>query len=252
MNVMQWIGRTGVILPLCCFAHSAILQCFGDEAMPTTGALRILVAPGDKEPAVRDLPLKHTAVEAEISGFVSRVKVTQVFENPCATPIEAVYVFPLPQNAAVNDMSIRIGDRLIKGDIKKREEARKIYEDARNAGKTAALLEQERPNIFSQSVANIMPGHEICVEITYDETLAYEKGGYEFMFPMVVGPRFIPGAPVGKQGGGWAPDTDQVPDASKITPPVLKPGERNGHDIEITVKLNAGLPVYKLQSPSHQ
>lgn len=96
-------------------------------------------------------------------------------------------------------MHIRIGDRVIKGDIKKREEARKIYEAARDAGKTAALLEQERPNIFSQSVANIMPGNDILVEITYDEVLAYADGGYEFVFPMVVGPRFIPG-----RSKGWS------------------------------------------------
>lgn len=199
-----------------------------------------------------DLPLKHTEVTAEISGFVTRVKVVQTFTNPYSDLIEAVYVFPLPQNAAVNDMQIRIGGRVIKGDIKKREEARKIYEAARAAGKTTALLEQERPNIFSQSVANIMPGNDILVELTYDEVLVYENGGYEFVFPMVVGPRFIPGTPTGKEAGGWSPDTDKVPDASKITPPVLKPGERNGHDIGVTVKLNAGLPIKHLEFPSHQ
>ncbi len=216
-----------------------IALCIGataKEDVPTQGAMEVVVKKGEKPV---DLPLKHTEVNAEISGFVTRVKVVQTFTNPYDDPIEAVYVFPLPQNAAVNDMQIRIGDRVIKGDIKKREEARKIYEEARDAGKTAALLEQERPNIFSQSVANIMPGDDILVEITYDEVLTHEKGGYEFVFPMVVGPRFIPG-------------TDKVPDASTITPPVLKPGERNGHDINVTVKLNAGLPVRHLEFPSHQ
>jgi Ca-activated chloride channel family protein len=214
--------------------------------------LRVVRGDTDDGSAAAELPLKHTRVEAEISGFVTRVKVTQQFTNPYDKPIEAVYVFPLPHEAAVSDMQIRIGDRVIKGEIKKREEARQIYEAAKHAGKTAALLEQERPNIFSQSVANILPGNDIFVEITYDDVLAYEKGGYEFAFPMVVGPRFIPGVPAGRQGGGWSPDTDQVPDASRITPPVLKPGERNGHDIEITVTLSAGVPVRSLRSPSHE
>lgn len=213
------------------------------------GTMRVIPPKGEESV---DLPLKHTEVTAEISGFVTRVKVVQTFTNPYKDPIEAIYVFPLPQNAAVGDMQIRIADRIIKGVIKKRAEAKQIYEAAKQAGKTAALLEQERPNIFSQSVANIMPGSDILVEITYDEVLTYENGGYEFSFPMVVGPRFIPGAATGKQGGGWSPDTDQVPDASRITPPVLKPGERSGHDINLTVKLNAGVPIQSFECPSHR
>jgi Ca-activated chloride channel family protein len=216
----------------------------------TQGGLRVLPK-DDRQPAM-ELPLKHTDVQAEISGFISRVRVTQTFTNPSKDPIEAVYVFPLPQDAAVSDMQITIGDRVIKGLIKKRDEARQIYLQAKQAGKTAALLDQERPNIFAQSVANIMPGSEIRVEITYDDVLAYERGGYEFVFPMVVGPRYIPGAPAGKTGGGWSPDTDQVPDASRITPPVLKPGERNGHDISLTVRLETGVTVREIGSPSHK
>ncbi len=223
-----------------------------DDALPTQGAMRAIHKDNQGLPREIDLPLKHTDVQAEISGFTARVKVTQTFSNPYPDPIEAVYVFPLPQNAAVGDMQIRIGDRVVRGVIKKREEARKIYDDAKKSGKTAALLEQDRPNIFMQSVANIMPGADILVEIIYDEILKYEKGGYEFVFPMVVGPRFIPGNPVGQQAGGWSPDTDQVPDASRITPPVLKPGERSGHDISLAVKINAGLPIRSMQSPSHQ
>ena len=206
-----------------------------DDAV-SQGTMRVIPPKGEESV---DLPLKHTEVTAEISGFVTRVKVVQTFTNPYKDPIEAIYVFPLPQNAAVGHMQIRIADRVIKGVIKKRAEAKQIYEAAKQAGKTTALLEQERPNIFSQSVANIMPGSDILVEITYDEVLTYENGGYEFSFPMVVGPRFIPG-------------TDQVPDASRITPPVLKPGERSGHDINLTVKLKAGVPVQSIECPSHR
>jgi Ca-activated chloride channel family protein len=197
-------------------------------------------------------PLKRTKVQAEITGFLARVTVTQEFHNPSEEKIEAVYTFPLPQNSAVDAMTMLVGDRVVRGKIKPREEARAIYEAARSAGHVAGLLDQERPNIFTQSVANIMPGEKVKVTISYVETLKYEAGFYEFSFPMVVGPRYISGQPTGKQGGGWVPDTDRVPDASRITPPVTPPGTRAGHDISIDVKLDAGVPIDGLQSPTHE
>lgn len=200
----------------------------------------------------RILTLKHTEVKAEISGFVAEVLVTQVFGNPADKPIEAVYVFPLPENAAVNELTLKVGDRTIKGQIKKREDARKIYEEAKAQGKTAALLDQERPNIFTQSVANIPPGEEIKVTLRYIQTLAYDHGVYKFSFPMTVGPRYIPGAAKGRKGSGWAEDTAEVPDASLITPPVVAPGRRSGRDISLEVKLNAGLAVKNIRSNSHE
>src|SRR3954471_13753105 len=200
-------------------------------------------------------PLKHTDVKAEISGFISRVTVTQHFWNPSKEKIEAVYVFPLPNNAAVDDMTLKINDRTIKGLIKKRDEARAIYEAAKNAGHVAALLDQERPNIFTQSVANIVPGAQVTVQISYVETLKYEAGSYEFVFPMVVGPRYIPGSmATGQQGGGWSPDTDRGPDALRITHPVagtLTPNDRAGQDISIDVTLDAGVPIQEFHSISH-
>jgi len=220
-----------------------------DPLEVTQGALRVIVESGE-EPL--EFPLQHTDVQAAIAGMVADVTVTQTFANPYEDTIEAVYVFPLPQNAAVNDMTMKIGDRTIRGLIKKREEAREIYEQAREAGQTAGLLEQERPNIFTQSVANITPGAEILIEIHYVQDLKYDHGTYEFTFPMVVGPRYIPGTPIGRTGGGWASDTDQVPDASRITPPVLKPGERSGHDISLSVDLNAGVPIQDLRCRSHE
>src|SRR5437016_5276543 len=144
------------------------------------------------------VPLRHTSVKTEISGFVARISVTQEFENVLPHAVEAIYVFPLPHDSAVDGMTMLVGDREIRAVIHEREKARKIYEAARNAGHTVALLDQERPNIFTQSVANIPPNSKVEVTLSVIELLKYEAGTYEFAFPLVVGPRYIPGAPSGK------------------------------------------------------
>jgi Ca-activated chloride channel family protein len=214
----------------------------------SAGSLGIL----DKSGSIKGTcPLRHTEVRGGISGFLASVSVTQTFENTASQPIEAVYTFPLPENAAVDDMTMQIGNRTVRGVIRKSEEARAIYDKARQTGHVAALLDQQRPNIFTQSVANILPGEQITVTITYLQTLEYENGSYQFVFPMVVGPRYIPGEAVGQQGGGWAPDTDQVPDASKITPPVTPQGTRAGHDISIELAIDSGVPLMQVSSSSH-
>ena len=212
------------------------------------GDLRIIGPDGQ---VTNSCPLKHTDVVANVAGFVSRTKVKQTFHNPLSEKIEAVYVFPLPQDAAVDEMVMTVGDRRIVGQIKKREEARQVYEQARAAGHVASLLDQERPNVFTQSVANVEPGVQVVIEISYVETLKYEDGWYEFMFPTVVGPRYVPGQPTGKQGEGRAPDTTQVPDASKITPPITPEGTRAGHDISLTVNIDAGMEIQQVECKSH-
>lgn len=219
-----------------------------------------------------EMPLRHTRVAVEISAFVARTVVEQVFANPFEEPVEAVYTFPLGVRAAVDDFEMIVGGRVIRGEIQRREEARRTYEAARAAGYRAALLEQERPNIFTQSVANIEPGGEVTVRIRTVETLRYEAGTYSFAFPLVVGPRYIPGGgdpgpdgpvdsdaregkPPGEEGyavrPGIPPDTP-VTDADRITPPVLRPGFRSGHDVEIVVSLEAGVPLSLPVSPSHR
>lgn len=197
-------------------------------------------------------PLEHTEVEAEIAGFVTRVRVTQTFSNPFSEPIEAVYTFPLSSDGAVDAMSIRTGDRTIRGQVRRREEARELYEGAKRAGRLAALLDEERPNVFTQRVANLVPGASVDVEIEYVESLDYADGRFEFSFPMVVGPRFVPGEPTGSSGTGWAPDTDRVPDGSRLTPPVAPQGVRAGHDVSLSVSLSAGLPIADLRSRLHE
>lgn len=230
--------------------HSTVALAAPQEETATTPGSLQAVDTGGK--AVGLCPLKRTDVKAEISGFLSRVRVTQEFENPFKEKIEAVYTFPLPQNAAVDDMTMIVGDRTVRGRILPREEARTVYEAARTRGQVASLLDQERPNIFTQAVANIMPGEKVTVTISYVETLRYEDGAYEFVFPMVVAPRYIPGTPTSVGERGTSPNTTQVPDASRITPPIAPEGIRAGHDIAVEVALDAGVPIDALSSKSHE
>jgi len=219
------------------------------QTADSSGALIVLDAAGKPK---LTCPLRHTDVKAEISGFISRVVVTQHFENPFPEKIEAVYTFPLPQNAAVDDMTMIVGDRTVRGKILAREEAQAVYDAAKSSGQVASLLDQERPNIFTQSVANILPGEQVKITISYVETLSYVNGAYEFVFPMVVGPRYVPGTPKPEsQGNGFAADTKKVPDASRITPTAIPDGMRSGHDISLEVALDAGLIIDKIDSKTH-
>jgi Ca-activated chloride channel homolog len=212
------------------------------------GELRLIGADGKPSGAC---PLQHTDVAADISGYVGRVHVRQTFRNPLDRKIEAVYTFPLPQDSAVDEMVMTVGAGRIVGKIKERQEARRVYETAKRAGHVAGLLAQERPNIFTQSVANIEPGAEVVIEISYVETLKYEEGIFEFVFPTVVGPRYMPGSSTGTDGTGSSPDTTRVPDASRISPPVVPPETRAGHDISLTVSIEGGTELFDVLSTSH-
>ena len=199
------------------------------------------------------IPLLHTDAAIDVRGLVASATVTQQYANSSATPIEAIYVFPLPHDAVVYDMEIRIGNRVIKSVVREREEAKRVYTQAKSEGKRAALLEQERPNIFTASVANIMPGDHIDVRMRYVQPLHWEAGKMRLVFPMVVGPRYIPGTEaIGHLGTGWALDTNAVPDASRITPFVRNPDSRSGHDISVSVDLDPGFDAAFVQSVSHQ
>lgn len=235
-----------VLAPL--LAPSAVAYAI-DLARPTEGELRIIGPEGE---TTGFCPLKHTDVNADVAGFFARVTVRQEFHNPTKTKIEAIYVFPLPQDAAIDAMTLTVGDRTIRAVIKEREEARAIYQDAKARGHVAGLLDQERANIFTQSVANIEPGERVLIEISYVDVLKYEEGWYEFMFPMVVGPRYIPGQPISQTGGGREPDTDEVKDASRITPPIVAEGQRTGHDLSLTVRFDPGRPPADIRSELHQ
>src|ERR1035438_5840183 len=216
--------------------HPMRLLLLATLALPAFAATDS-VAPGSLTTPKGLCPLRHTDVQVRIAGPLARVTVTQEFHNPYAEKIEAVYTFPLPPDSAVDDMTMHVGDRTIRGLIKPRDEARKIYEEARRTGRIAGLLDQERPNIFTQAVANILPGATVQIQIAYVETVPYEAGAYTFNFPMVVAPRYM-----ARRG---------VPDAGRIAPPVTPEGTRAGHDIAVEVHLDAGVPIESLESRTH-
>src|SRR5688572_1086875 len=196
------------------------------------------------------VPLKHTDVKASIAGYVATVDVTQQYHNPYSGKIEAVYVFPLPANAAVNEFLMTIGERKIRGIIRERAEAEQIYKAARAQGHVASLMTQERPNVFTQSVANIEPGKQIDVNVKYFHTLEYVDGWYEYVFPMVVGPRFNP--PGYSEGIGAAGRGDRGASGQAKEVQYLRPSERSGHDISLTLDIDAGVTVEKFESRNHK
>lgn len=190
------------------------------------------------------LPLRHTDVRAKISGYISTVNVRQEFSNPFDSKIEAVYMFPLPERAAVTEFLMVIGERKIRGILREKEEAKEIYEAARSQGYRASLLIQHRPNIFEQKVANIEPGQSIDVDIKYFHTLSYNDGWYSFVFPTVVGPRYNP--PGHSDPVRALPRQDAASGGAAVR--YLRPEERSAHDISIDVQIDAGVPIEEVRS----
>src|SRR5262249_35578946 len=211
-----------------------------------SGALLALVRNEDPDrPQVEvPLPLQHTDVHAVVTGYIGSVDVTQQFSNPYNEKIEAVYLFPLPEKAAVSEFVMTIGERKIRAILREKEEAQRIYDDARAQGYRASLLVQHRPNVFEEKVANIEPGKRIDVNIRYFHTLAYEDGWYSFVFPTVVGPRYNPAASkdpvVALPRGG-----NRVP-VSGTAVHYLRPAERSAHDLRIAVDLDAAVATQEL------
>jgi Ca-activated chloride channel homolog len=200
-------------------------------------------------------PLLFTDVKMDVSGMTARVRVAQRFVNPTGEWREGVYAFPLPEKAAVDRLNMRIGERLIEGRIKERQDARRTYEAAKAEGKKASLVEQERPNLFTTNVAHIGPDEEIVVTIEYQQTLAYDAGSFALRFPLAITPRYIAGTPQetddAATGTGYASNTDAVPDADRITPPVADPQGGAINPVSIAVELNAGFPLAHLASRYH-
>ncbi len=208
-----------------------------------------------------EAPLVDTDVQLAVAGTILRATVRQHFVNPSNTWLEGVYVFPLPEQSAVDHLVMEIGDRRVTGVIKERQEAKAIYQQAAANGQHASLVESERPNIFTTSVANIGPGEAITVEIQYQDNVQIDAGTYSLRFPMVVGPRYIPGGPIAQvsanpdekgdsphfQGNGDSP----LPDASRITPPVLRPGQGKINPVRIAIDFAPGFATERITSLYH-
>ena len=198
------------------------------------------------DPAVDRLPLLLTSADVKIAGVIADVTVTQIYKNEGTQPLEAIYVFPGSTRAAVYGMTMTIGDRTIVAKIQEKQQAKQTYETAKKAGKTASLLEQHRPNVFQMSVANILPGDNIRVELKYTELLAPTSGVYEFVYPTVVGPRYS------NQAAATAPESEKwvanpyIPEksAKELTeePPYL---------FDITTHLSTGIPLQMVNCSSH-
>jgi Ca-activated chloride channel family protein len=193
------------------------------------------------DPELDQLPLKSTSVEAKISGVIADVRVTQTYKNEGKRPIEAIYIFPASTRAAVYAMRMVIGDRTIVAEIRKREDARREYEAAKTAGKSASLLEQQRPNVFQMNVANILPADLIRVELQYTELLVPLDSVYEFVYPTVVGPRYA-----------GQPGTESVTGEDWVSNPYLHQGEAPKEAFRLSVSISAGMPVQDISSPSHK
>lgn len=187
------------------------------------------------------LPLRSTSASVKIAGVIAEVKVTQVYANTGKDAIEAIYVFPASTRAAVNGLTMTIGDRTIRAVIKEREQARQEYETARSEGKSATLLEQDRPNVFTMSVANILPGDEIKVELCYTELLTPTEGFYEFVYPTVVGPRYSNKTVAGADSHD-----------SFLATPYLHEGEAPTYTFDLAVNLAAGMPIRDIICATHK
>ena len=201
-----------------------------------------------------NLPLEEVDVRAAITGLFASVEVTQGFRNPFDVSLEATYIFPLPDRAAVTAMRMEAAGHVVEGLLKERAQARADYDQAIAQGQQVAIAEEDRPDVFTMRVGNIAPGERVTVRLTLAQPLPYQDGEATFRFPLVVAPRYIPGRPLDgvPAGSGVAVDTDAVPDASRISPPVLLPGFPNPVRLTLSAEINpAGLPLAGIRCSLH-
>ncbi|GEO98074.1 marine proteobacterial sortase target protein [Methylobacterium haplocladii] len=219
---------------------------------PGSGEL-VLRGPSDAAPV--EAPRLMTDVTVAVSGPTARAVVTQAFRNTTTEWVEGTYVYPLPEDAAVDSMKLVIGNRIVVADIRERAQARRAYEAAKSAGKTAALTEQERPNVFTNAVANIGPGETVLVRIEYQQTIRHSGDTYALRVPLVVAPRYNPAPPIVNLVGerGTAAGIDPVPDRDRISPPVLDPAKHAPtNPVTLHVDLKAGFALGAMRSDTHK
>lgn len=227
---------------------------FIDPSEVKSGAL--LIAEGDGARFI-EAPRLGTDIAITVSGPTARSILTQRFRNPTDRWVEATYLFPLAEGAAVDTLKMIVGDRVIIGDIKERQQAKAVYEAAKAEGRKASLIEQERPNMFTSSIANLGPGETVIVQIEYQEKVARSGSEFSLRVPLVVGPRYIP-EPIVQTvkldggSGGWTQTLDPVPDRDRIAAPVLDPRKHAPiNPVTLSVRLSAGFPLGEVKSHHH-
>ncbi|MGD9209794.1 MAG: VIT domain-containing protein [Desulfobacteraceae bacterium] len=239
------IFRVFLILTLCVLNVTGfVFSAFADDSLKKTLSPYFFVEDGDE--SLDRVPLKSTQVAVTVDAVIARVTVEQTYINEGTRPINARYVFPASTRAAVHGMRMKIGEQVVVAEIKERQKAEKTYEAARQEGKSASLLTEQRPNVFTMQVANIMPGETIEIHLDYTELLVPEDGVYEFVYPTVVGPRYstIPADGAFKQHQ-W------------IKNPYLKATtfadkQKTSPKFDLTLNINAGLPLEDMACPSHK
>ncbi len=202
------------------------------------------------DPETDHFPLKETNVSTTISGVIAETFVTQTYANEGSNPINARYLFPASDSVSIHGMKMQIGNEIITAKIQEREEAKKTFEDAKSEGKSASLLEQQRPNVFSMDVANIMPGDEVDIELHYTELISSTDGTYEFVFPTVTGPRYASSGEEAQGPDGKA--KEESPDDEWVSSPYLEEGKTPPGKYNITVNLSTGVPITDLFCKSHE
>ena len=221
-----------------------------------SGHLRLFDGEGTEYKSI----LLSTDVRLDVTAMTARVRLRQKFRNPSQQWMNARYVFPMPETAAVHAMTLKTGVRIIHGEVQEKQAAKKIYEKAKTSGRQAALVESERRNLFTLSAANIAPGETVEVELVYLQPVEYRQGEFTFRMPTTLTPRFIPGSPLmddadrvkplGHDMYGWGQDTDEVNDGSRISPPQVSDAG-NSHSIIFNANLDTGLNLQLIESPSH-
>lgn len=222
---------------------TASIPVFGEEVSDDTGdrTLSPYFYIEDADPLVDNFPLKETSVLTNINGVIAETYVTQTYKNEGKNPINASYVFPASTKVTVHGMKMEIGDHVVTAKIKEKQEAKEEFEQAKSEGKSSSLLEQERPNVFTMNVANIMPGDTVRLELHYTELIVPTEGTYQFVFPTVVGPRYASSSGDTDAGGEpW------------VASPYLKDGDTPPGSYHISVRLAAGVPITYLTSGSHK
>ena len=228
-----------VIAVCVALAAASVVGAYSQKSDPDKTLSPYFFVKGD--PSVDRLPLKDTNVEVAVSGVIADVRVTQTYRNEGTRPINASYVFPASTRAAVYAMQMKIRDEIIYAKIKEREQAKQEFEQAKKEGKSASLLEEQRPNVFAMSLANIMPGDDVAIELRYTELLVPTDGVYEFVYPTVVGPRYSSDTETN------ATDQDKF-----VKTPYLHQGDKPFSSLHISAHIAAGMPIQELNCPSHQ